>query len=706
MSTEYTNAPRASESSMSVDPEDVQRAKREIQSIVQQIAELSRSDATIESFYDEFLNKVVSALAAAGGAVWTLSAGGLQLTYQINLRSTGLIENPIGQEQHGRLLQRTLTSDEGLLVAPHSGSALGTDDADEHAAANPTDYLLVLVPVHNDQGPQGVVEVFQRPGARPATQRGYLRFLQQTCDLAGEFLRGRRLRHLAEKQSLWEQLESFTRTAHETLDVREAAYTIANEGRRLIGCDRVSVAVQRGSRCTVEAVSGQDTFDKRSNVVTLLNRVARAVTKTGEDVWYSGDTSNLAPQVEKTLDAYVDESHTKSMAILPLMKPDRDAQEGQPNEQKRREVIGALIVEQMVDTTPSDGYAQRVEVVRMHSATAIANALEHNSLFLMPLWKLLGKATALFRGRTKWKTLAGAIAVGALATAAVYYPKDFNLEGDGSLKPVTLRGVYARMDGEISDINVGYNDLVDEGDLLVKQQSLDLDREWRRLQGEIREIDEQLIAIRNQRNDELTLAEKIELSSRKTELNTKRSNTQAMIDKVLEQLKMLELYSPISGRVITGKSQIEQLPNRPISVGQQLLEVADLTGDWYLEVLVPEKHMRFVTDAWHEANENGDPLEVTFYLVTEPGELFTGIVESEEDIDTTAEARGDDGNTVLLRVKFEEGELSRLREIIQGDPKVGTEAIAKVNCGQKPIGYVYLHDLIDFFRAKVWFRLW
>ena len=73
-------------------------------------------------------------------------------------------------------------------------------------------------------------------------------------------MKGRRLRHLADKQTLWEQLETFTRTAHEKLDVRETAYTIANEGRRLIGCDRVSVAIKHGGKCRIEAVSGQDTF--------------------------------------------------------------------------------------------------------------------------------------------------------------------------------------------------------------------------------------------------------------------------------------------------------------------------------------------------------------------------------------------------------------------------------------------------------------
>ncbi len=205
---------------------------------MQGIAEASRSGISLERFFDDFLNQVVAALAAAGGAVWLRSDSGvMQLIYQINLRQTGLIDNPIAQSQHGRLLQSTLSEPEGTIVAPHSGAAGPVALDDETTAANPTDFLLVLAPVHNDQGVQGMVEIFQHPrsASRPAVQRGYLRFLLQACELASDYLRGQRLRHLADKQSLWEQLESFTRTAHNTLDVRETAYTIANEGRRLVG---------------------------------------------------------------------------------------------------------------------------------------------------------------------------------------------------------------------------------------------------------------------------------------------------------------------------------------------------------------------------------------------------------------------------------------------------------------------------------------
>src|SRR6185295_13830791 len=194
-----------------------------------------------------------------------------------------------------------------------------------------------------------------------------------------------------------------------------------------------SVAIRHGGKCPIEAVSGQDTFDKRSNVTVMLGKLAAAVVKTGEDVWYSGDTSDMAPQVEAALDAYVDESHTKAIAILPLTEPrDEEAKFSEEEVDHRpAKVIGALIVEQMVDSRTPEGFLQRVEVVRTHSAMALTNALEYETLFLMPVWRFLGKGTKLFRGRTLPKTLAVMAAIAGAIAFLVSFQKDFNLEGDG-----------------------------------------------------------------------------------------------------------------------------------------------------------------------------------------------------------------------------------------------------------------------------------
>ena len=54
---------------------------------------------------------------------------------------------------------------------------------------------------------------------------------------------------------------------------------------------------------------------------------------------------------------------------------DEEAKFAEEEEPEPAKVIGALIVEQMVDSRTPDGFLQRVNVVRTHSATALTNAL-------------------------------------------------------------------------------------------------------------------------------------------------------------------------------------------------------------------------------------------------------------------------------------------------------------------------------------------
>ena len=434
-------------SAQSPEDHEIEQTKQLIRSLVGEIAQLSKSDVAPEEFYGQFLPRVVSALAAVGGAVWTTnSEGRLALQYQVDLQKTQLRElNEQDQLRHGRLLYKALADGEGQLVPPHSGP--GETNGDSEQAANPTDCLLVLGPLKTDADALGVVEIFQRTEAGPATQQGYLRFLAQMCDMAGEFLKSHQLRHFSTRQVLWTQLEDFTHRVHASLDPRETAYTIANEGRRLIECDRVSVAVRKGNKCVITAVSGQDVFNARSNTVRLLGKLASAVVVTGDPVWYTGDTRDMAPQVEDAVQAYVDEAHSKTVAVLPLVRPEAEHEEDPRKRDKPHEPVGALIVEQIEDSRVPPTLVQRVEVVCRHSSVALANAMEHQNLFLMPVWRAIGKSTWVVKARTLPKTLL--IAGGILAVLLVLFiwPADFRLEAKGTLEPIDRRDIFATVKG-------------------------------------------------------------------------------------------------------------------------------------------------------------------------------------------------------------------------------------------------------------------
>ena len=75
----------------SLDPSLIEQTKQQIRTLVNEIAQLSKSDLSPEEFHTEFLPKVVDALAAIGGAIWTVDdQGRLALQYQINLQETKL----------------------------------------------------------------------------------------------------------------------------------------------------------------------------------------------------------------------------------------------------------------------------------------------------------------------------------------------------------------------------------------------------------------------------------------------------------------------------------------------------------------------------------------------------------------------------------------------------------------------------------------
>ena len=87
--------------------ENVEQTKRQIRTLVNEVAELSKSEVLAAEFYPAVLQKVVNALAARGGAVWLLDGeNGLRLAHHIDI-SPNLIDAS-NQEavSHGRLLGR------------------------------------------------------------------------------------------------------------------------------------------------------------------------------------------------------------------------------------------------------------------------------------------------------------------------------------------------------------------------------------------------------------------------------------------------------------------------------------------------------------------------------------------------------------------------------------------------------------------------
>jgi len=683
----------------SVNPQTVEQTKQQIRTLVGEIAHLSKSDVDAEEYYAAFMQRIVSALAAVGGAVWLAGEQGrLELAYQINISESLLQPRSDASTKHIRLLSQVARSGEPQLIPPMSGTEGG------EAGGNPTSYLLVLAPLTGDGKIEGLIEVFQRPDSQPATQRGYLRFLIQMCELASEWLKSRKLKHFSNRHSLWAQADQFARMVHENLDVRETAYTVANEGRRLIGCDRVSVAIKRGRVCKVEAISGQDTIESRSNVVTLLGKVATRVVATGESLWFEGNTEDLPPQVEEAVDAYVDESYSKNVIVLPLRKPSDPEQVVSAGRNAEligevhvdREIIGALIVEQIETDLPREILEPRIDLVYEHSTRALSNALDLNNIFLMPLWRTLGKSTLLIKGRNLPKTLIVAGIILAIILALALIPTDFDLKADGVLQPVDRRDVFFDVDGRITDVLVEDGQPVEEGDPLIQLENHELDQEYQRLIGQISETSERLDSLRRaKQNSQLTLAQEAQLAGEYLQLLERQNNLELQRRLIDQKRQSLTVRSPTDGQVLLPWDAQQSLTRRPVVTGQKVMTIAkadpeDMTSKWEIKLAMPERRMGHVRKAMEEFAP--EPLEVSYVTAADARNPRPGTLKKVYGI---TQVEGEEGPTVKMIVEIDREDLY--------EPSPGTTVTAKVKCGRCSLGYSWFHEAIEWIQKHILF---
>lgn len=684
-----------------MDEGSVEETKRQIRNLVNEISNFSKSEMPGEEYYPAVLHRIVQALAATGGAIWLLDAqSSMRLAYQIKVHQNLLEQGGDEAMQHARLLSRVMSKGQGELIPPRS--VFG----DDQSMGNPTDSLLVLFPLIAGKKISGLLEIFQRADSPPETQRGYLRFLEHMAKLIGEWLKGQSLQEVSDRQQLWQQSDQFARLVHDNLSLRDTAFTIANEGRRLIDCDRVSVATMKGNHAKVISISGQDTIESRSNIVTSLNLLATRVVRSREPLWYDGTTEELPPQLEEAVQDYVDLSHGRTISVLPIYRPEKTV-EGDIQAKKSmptdlvltKEIIGALIVEQIETQLPKAELEGRVDLVYEHACRALSNSLTHEQLFLMPVWRALGRATWFFRGSTLPKTLGviGLVLIGLIAMFIVHL--DFDLQGNGTMAPQEEKHIFAHVDGQIEDVPVEHGDEVQVGDVLVKLRNRDLEVQKQEIAGQLQVTNEGIRNIPRQLSgSSLNVADRSKLERELSELKIKRESLNKQLALINEKEGMLVRTSPIHGIVTTWDVQ-NVLKARPVAFGQILMTVAETDGVWEIEVLMPEKRMRYLDDAMKKAEDEAGKtgkegfLPVEFILMTEPnttrmGKLYRKNIQHRSEVDA------EDGSVVRLRVT---------PDSMEGLARPGAKVKADVKCGRRTAAFVWFYEVIEWIRANLLF---
>ena len=443
-----------------------------------------------------------------------------------------------------------------------------------------------------------------------------------------------------------------------------------------------------------------------------IQELVRVVAKAGDPLWHPDPSRELPPQIEEELEHYIDESHATALAIIPLEKP-RPTPVVKPGgvdavavakaeaaPKKAPEPIGAIVVEWFQSSTFEGGKRARVELVAEHGRVALANAIAHTSLPLYGVLNLLGKSRVLTTARNLPKTVLAALATAAAIAALVLVPADLRLEGKGTLEPVHRRDVFADIEGVVEKLEPGleHGAEVKEGQLLATLRNTDLEVALTDVLGRKASSEEQLVSTRRAllEDTKISADEKTRMAGRAAQLQREIESLEEQRKLYLTKKKDLEVRSPIDGVIVTWQVR-DRLVLRPVEKGQVLMSVADKTGPWELEVHMPDDRLGHVNRAAAEADKAGKELEVDYIVATDPGTRHKGTVK---EIHEQAEVRGEQGNTVLVRVtidptRHEKEELG-----------AGASVTARINCGKRPLGYVWFHDVLAFIQSQILFRLW
>ena len=649
-----------------------------IQIAAARVAEWTHRGGDVGDFYQHFLGVLPVPAGTIASIAWLCEPEAFKKLGAWSSNPRQAIQLPFNDQEHTSMLLRARDSaDSQMFDAPAQ--------ADYGMYTENVLPLTAVVPVVVDGTARALIEVFLPPGLPAARYDEFRRDTEILCEIAGNFHRSSRPTSGGRG--------ALPADVFKSLRVLDTCYALANESRRALDCDRVTILTAKGQNHTVRAVSGQEAVNRRANVVQRLERLTTKVVKTGQPFWYPVDAEKLPPEIEHDLERYIEEATCRRLGILPLSvrEHEHDQLDDEPPP-RDGEIYGALVVEDFTRAVDRDtGFQAAAQATAEEAAISLRNAVDHESIFLLPAWRFLGDQRRRFFGTKRRLTLAVLTVVAAVALCAAIVKVPFQIASDGHLQPAVRRHIFAAIDGTVHKLHVNHGSQVQAGDILAELRNTEVDLALEKLRSQIRQSQARLAALRTAQLSALDAHDDKGMSAAAEAAELERLlvslNEQLTIQK--QRKAQLQVASPIAGEVITWNLE-DRLSGRPVAMGQSLMKVAHMDGPWRLELNLPDRRMAHLLKAQSSSEQ---PLEVSFILASNPGKRFTGRVQEVAKATRVDPAKG---QNLLVVVEIDDPSLECRR--------AGTGVQAKVNCGRRSVGYVWLHDIFEFVQARVLFR--
>jgi hypothetical protein len=699
-----------------LDKEVVEEERRRLAQRLAELAKMAEVGGPPSTFYGELLKRLLESLAAPAGAIWTRTPqGNLQLQFHVNMKEAGLDRSDEARKAHEELLRRAVLEPRPLHLMPRSGLGGGVNG--QPAAGNPSDLMLLLVPILLNDQVGGLVEVWQAPNRPAAAVPGFLSFMAIVADLASRYQRNQIMGQMAGQQQLWSKLEDFSRRIHGSLHPTEVGYLIVNDARRLIECDRVSTAVRFARHCKVVAVSGVDVVEKRSDLVQRMRALYDSVLEWDEKLVFNGTRDDaLPPKVLKALDAYLETSASKLLVLQPL----RDEREGKDPDRPAR---AALLMECFEPPADPQQYLNRLEVVARHATPALYNAVEHRRIPMRWVWLPLAKFQEGIGGKGRMISAIASVALSLLIALLVLVPYPLKMEAKGELVPEVRRSIYPPVTGMVKRFDVVPGETVGENrnlallhDLQLYKQLMQLITERNNARDEADEADKQA------KRNELPQSDKLRfLTDAAKQNNLARSKSREIADLVqrtnarLLEPGFFDLKAPPFtpeeirkvGRpewTVLNSNFREEWIDRNAQPSDALLRLGAKDGPWEIVLHISQKHIGQVLHGFEYLH--ADVLEVDFLLRSDPTHTYRGLLYKDRIAGEATPGRDENNESepyVMAFVQVDGEGIPPDMRLPRESLVSGTEVHAKIRCGKHRMGYSLFYGVWEFLCEKVLF---
>ncbi|MFO0806477.1 MAG: hypothetical protein U0791_25510 [Gemmataceae bacterium] len=713
------------------------RAKfgRQIEEAFEAASQLAGSNLAPADFYQQFLNRTLTAIEAPAGAVWLRTPQGfLQIACQINLEKVGLENKRGGRQCHNEVLRQVFTAapPRPMMLEPNGRFApnQGPPQSPEQGAvpaANLTDYFALFAPIVTpDKAAMGVLEVFQEPSHDARMYPTFLNYAFQMAGYASQYHQFSNARAASGVERTFAQVEQFARLVHSTLNPTETAYHVANEGRKLIECDRLCVGIRHARhRVTVEAVSGADVVEKASTHVRRLRHLMEAVLAWGETLTFKGiKDPGLPPDVSHSLDEYLNESQPKLLVVQPI-RDEREKDQSQP----ARSIV---VLESFNPPEQIEPLIQRLEVVGKHAAPALYNAAQMKRVPLKFLWWPLAKLQEGLGGKARFYTIGGAILLALIVAAMILIPYPLRMDAKGQLQPTENQNIFAPREGVLRRFMVKPGDKVSPDAAVAELYDAQLEQNFNELQSKLREAESK------HRSAKRLLSDQLLPFSEKLRLNIDADLAQETMDSTKNTMRALEVaYNSSQARpgwflakagqfdarlkrplgaakwtVLNDDRARENLLGRTVKPNEVLQRVGNVEGAWQVELKIPQRNvgqiMRAFEDAkLHKSDAIGRKyLDVDVLLSSMPDTRYLGRLYQD---DLAAEAvpnkneHDENEPVVTAYIKLNLDDIPQEKRVPESQFVAGLEVRTRIRCGDHALGYSMFHGVWEWFYEKVVF---